>query len=378
MSAWSRALLDLLICAGLLLVMPLGLRLLAAPGLAGVRRLWLLAAAPAAASVWLPRGWLAASLAAAYVPATAALATSAARLVSARWIPAARLVSAVRRAPAAVAVPAGPAGPGGGVGLARVMAGPRLVAAATALVAPAVAGSALVAERAGYRLFGFDLDVLALTVAHFHYAGFAAALVAGLVCGLDGDGPAGRLAAISVPAGVAVVFVGFFTSEWVELAGAAVLTAGMWLVAALTWRLARDGAVSVTRGGAVPAPSGRAASVTGGGAAPAPSDRTPSVTCGGAAAPAPSGGAVPARSDQTPSVTRGRAASVTGGLLVTSACTLGVTMLLALDWALGRATGLPHLPISWMVATHGLANALGFALCALVAWQRMGRGSEWG
>lgn len=69
MSAWSRVLLDLLICAGLLVVMPLGLRLLAAPGLAGVRRLWVLAAAPAAVSVWLPRGWLAAALAAAYLPA---------------------------------------------------------------------------------------------------------------------------------------------------------------------------------------------------------------------------------------------------------------------------------------------------------------------
>ncbi|WP_460848315.1 YndJ family transporter, partial [Phytohabitans suffuscus] len=199
---------------------------------------------------------------------------------------------------------------------------PGTVAVATALAAPSVAASALVAERAGHRLFGFDLDVLSLTVAHFHYAGFAAALVAALVCDVDGDRPAGRLAALSVPAGVAVVFVGFFTSEWVELAGAAVLTAGMWLVGWLSLRQARAGAAR-------------------------------------------------------------------RGLLATSALTLAATMVLALAWALGQAAGLPHPPISWMVATHGLANALGFALCALIAWQRTaaiprtaapqrtGAGSQW-
>jgi hypothetical protein len=274
-TAWSRVLLDLLICAGLLVVMPLGLRLLPARGVAGVHRLWFVSATPAAASVWLPRGWLAASLAAAYLPATAALLVAAARLALSGRLPR-----------------------------------PRMVAAATALAAPAVAGCALVAERAGHRLFGFDLDVLALTVAHFHYAGFAAALIAGLVCRLDGDGPAGRLAAICVPAGIAVVFAGFFTGEWVELAGTALLTAGMWVVGWLTWRQARAG-------------------------------------------------------------------SAARGLLAVSALTLAATMLLALDWALGRATGLPHLPVSWMVATHGLANALGFALCALVAWRRLGAGAAW-
>jgi hypothetical protein len=91
---------------------------------------------------------------------------------------------------------------------------------------------------------------------------------------------------------------------------AAVLTAGMWLVGWLSWRQARSGAAA-------------------------------------------------------------------GGLLVTSAFTLVATMLLALDWALGEAAGLPHLPLSLMVATHGLANALGFALCALVAWQRIAVEARW-
>jgi hypothetical protein len=45
-------------------------------------------------------------------------------------------------------------------------------------------------------------------------------------------------------------------------------------------------------------------------------------------------------------------------------------MALALDRALGQVFGLPHLSVSWMVATHGVANALGFALCSLLAWRR--------
>jgi hypothetical protein len=362
MSAWSHALLSLLICVGLLVVMPLGLRLVAAPGVPAVRRLWFLAATPAAASVWLPRGWLTAVFAAAYLPAVAALLASAGRVVlSGRppgpdrdGAPAPIAADRDRSRTTGAATPPTAAGtdqPGTAInataaaysdGLSSVTVGhsaqphtgadqcslttvdratgderrgpgadaatpwvtARAVAVATALASPAVAGCALVAERAGQRLFGFELDVLALTVAHFQYAGFAAALIAGLVCEVDGDRPAGRLAAWSVPAGVAVVFAGFFTSEWVELAGAAVLTVGMWLVGWLTWRRARPGTAA-------------------------------------------------------------------RGLLLVSAGTLAATMVLALDWALGQAVGLPHLPISWMVATHGLANALGFALCALLAWHRI-------
>ena len=41
-------------------------------------------------------------------------------------------------------------------------------------------------------------------------------------------------------------------------------------------------------------------------------------------------------------------------------------MLLALWWAVGEATGLAHPSLSWMAATHGVANALGFVLCTLL------------
>ena len=183
---------------------------------------------------------------------------------------------------------------------------PAEIAVLTALVTPSVAGIALVAERSGHELFGFSLPILALTVPHFHFAGFAAALVAGLVCRTSAA-PAGRFAALSVPLGTLLVLAGYFLDDWAELLGALVLTAGMWAVALLTWRDVRTG--------------GR--------------DR------------------------------------FTRALLAVSAAVLVATMLLALSWALGEATGLPHPTLTWMAATHGLGNALGFALCSVLAWRRL-------
>jgi len=184
---------------------------------------------------------------------------------------------------------------------------PREIALYTALATPSIAALALVAERSSYELFGFKLTVLSLTVAHFHFAGFAAALIAFLVAGTRTT--AGDAAAISVPLGTGIVLLGFFLGDPVELAGAAVLTAGMWLVGWSLWR--------------------RASRVR-------QADRTTAV------------------------------------LLTISAAVLVVTMVLALSWALGHVVATPYLPLEWMVATHGLANAVGFALCGLLAWRRLG------
>lgn len=259
---------------GMFWVVPTGLALLDGPRPPGwdrLRRAWPLFAAPGALSLWLPRSGLSTTLAAVYALATLALALQApARLF---------LTRSLR---------------------------PGEVAVLTALTAPSVAGVALVAERASYPLLGFDLDILALTVPHFHFAGFAAALVAGLLCRVH-DAPAARFAALSVPAGTALVLLGYFVDDWAELAGAVVLTAGMTAVAVLTLRERRA----------------------------ATADR------------------------------------VTRGLLAVSALVLFVTMLLALSWALGEATGLPHLDLTWTAATHGLGNALGFTVCALLARRRL-------
>jgi hypothetical protein len=267
-------LVQLIVMLGMLVVIPMGLGLIddrQDPRIARIRTLWPGAAAVGAVALWLPRGPVAAALALVYAAATLALAlTAPLRLARTRSL------------------------------------APPEIAVLTALVTPAVAGLALVAERWGHRLFGFDLEILSLTVPHFHFAGFAAALVAGLVC-RTADRRAGRLAALSVPVGTLLVLAGYFIDDWAELAGAVVLTCGMWLVGLLTWRDVRT-------------------------AAP---DR------------------------------------VTRTLLSVSAVVLIATMLLALSWALGEATGLPHPTLAWMAATHGLGNALGFALCAVLAWRRM-------
>ncbi|WNF31484.1 YndJ family protein [Streptomyces sp. C11-1] len=264
-------LVNAIVMLGMLVVVPAGLRLTGLPELDRIRRLWPFFAAHGALALWLPRGATATALAVCYALGTVLLALHAPRLA---WR----------------GRDLGPAG----------------IALLTALVSPAVAAIALVAERSGHELFGFDLGILALTVPHFHFAGFAAALIAGLVCRIC-EGPAGRFAALSVPLGTLLVLVGYFLGDWAELAGAVVLTAGMWTVGLLTWRLGHAG----------------------------DRDRTTRL------------------------------------LLLSSAAVLVATMLLALSWALGEATGLPHPTLTWMAATHGLGNALGFALCSLLAWQRI-------
>ncbi|MEU3776105.1 YndJ family protein [Streptomyces sp. NPDC032472] len=279
-------LVNLIVTVGMLGIVPAGLRLIDPVGLRTWARFWPLAAVPGAVCLWLPRGPAATALAALYAAAALALAAT--------QVPA-RLLRSPKRTPAARS--RGPA--------------PAEIAVLTALASPAVAAAALVAERAGYRLFGFDLDILALTVPHFHFAGFTAALVAGLVC-RAAPGPRSRQAAYSVPCGTLLVLLGYFVDDWAELAGAVVLTAGMWTVALVTWREIR--------------PAGRAPGVR--------------------------------------------------ALFGVSAAVLAVTMALALWWALGEAAGIVHPTLTWMAATHGLGNALGFALCAVLAWRRLSAGAS--
>ncbi|WP_053206427.1 YndJ family protein [Jiangella muralis] len=189
---------------------------------------------------------------------------------------------------------------------------PVEIAVLTAMVAPAVAASSLIAERGGWELLGFGMTTQLLTVAHFHYAGFAAALVAGLTAS-RAPSPSSSVAAVTVPVGIGLVFLGYFAGDGVELAGAVVLTAGMWLLGWTGWR-----------------------DVAG-----AARDR------------------------------------LTRALFGVSAAVLAVTMLLALSWAAGHVwDAVPHLSLTWMAATHGLANALGFALCGLLAWCRVQRAGD--
>jgi hypothetical protein len=181
----------------------------------------------------------------------------------------------------------------------------RELTALTAAASLSVAALSLVAERAGVELLGFSLAVHGLTVAHFHFAGFAAALLAGLTAAAA-PGRASMAGALAVPAGTALVAVGHFTGRWTELAGALVLTGGLLCTSWVAFRQ-------------VVLP-----------------DRVARVLLGIAS------GATP------------------------------VSMLLAVHFALGRATGLPHLSIPETAATHGVLNAVGVGLCGLLAWHRAG------
>ena len=263
---------QVVVALGMLVVLPLGLRLL--DGLGAVARWWPLVGALGAASLVLPPGPLAVGLSATYAAATAVLAALGLRR-AARWWRSGR------------------------------SGAPLELAVLTALATPAVGAVALVAERAGVELLGFDLAILALTVPHLHYAGFAAALIAGLVHRATADGGArSAAAALTVPAGTLLVLGGYLVGDWAELVGALVLTAGLWLVGHLTWTAVRPTAPRAAR-----------------------------------------------------------------PLLAVSSVVLVATMLLACWWALGEVTGWPHPTIGWMVATHGVANALGFALCGVLAWR---------
>ncbi|TDE01609.1 YndJ family protein [Jiangella asiatica] len=278
-----------IVALGMVVIVPLGLRLLDDDErrLGPVGQVWPLAGALGTLSLLLDRGaWFAVALAGCYAAVAGWLAVLAL----------ARLVRVVRAGRGEVVTRQNPLPP-------------VEVAALTAMVSPAVAASSLVAERGGWELLGFGMTTQALTAAHFHYAGFAAALVAALVAATT-PRPAADVAALTVPTGIALVFAGHFTGDGVELAGAVVLTAGMWLVAWTTWR----------------------------DVASAAGDRT-------------------ARA-----------------LFRVSAVVLVLTMALALSWAAGQVgDAVPHLSLSWMAATHGVANAIGFALCGLLAWRRVQR-----
>lgn len=264
-----------LVALGMIVIVPLGLRLLDTRGgpVGVIAQAWPLAGLAGATSLIVNRGATAVVLSTIYAAVTVALAGAA---VERLW----------RR---------------------RSLA-PAEIAVLTTMVAPSVAGISLVAERGGWQLLGFDLTVLALTVVHFHYAGFAAALIASLIRTAVAT-PWGAVPTLAVPAGIGIVFVGYFTGEQVELAGTVLLTVALWIAGWLLWRHVR----------------------------PLSGERR------------------------------------TRALFTVSAASLAVTMLLAVSWAAGHVWDVAHLSLSWMAATHGVVNAVGFAGCGLLAWRLLQR-----
>ncbi|WP_222928319.1 MULTISPECIES: YndJ family protein [Cellulomonas] len=267
------------VALGAVVVLPLGLRLLADARLVPVpvprSPLWPVAGASAAVALLLPRGAVAVVVALPFAVAGAVLLAASARA----------LVALLRSR----------------------AAGGSLPAALCAAVAPgtvAVGALALVADRAGWSVLGFEGDILLLTVPHMLFAGFGACLVAGLCAAAEGAAPSrlARVGALGVAGGVLAVLGGYLVSDEAELVGTVVLTAGLWCATAAAWRAAR---------------------------------RT-----------------------SAPAAARWSALAAAGAV---------VAMLLALWWAVGEVTDLPHPDLSWMVATHGALNALTVVLASVVA-----------
>jgi hypothetical protein len=60
-----------------------------------------------------------------------------------------------------------------------------------------------------------------------------------------------------------------------------------------------------------------------------------------------------------------------GGLRMVSALAVLAPMVLAVWWTAGLAFDLPHHSLAWTAATHGVLNAVGYALCGLLGWHRI-------
>jgi hypothetical protein len=175
----------------------------------------------------------------------------------------------------------------------------------------------LVADAAGWPVFGFDLAIVRLTAAHFHFAGFSLPILVGLALREYGaDAWWARGSGLVVLAGVPLVALGITLTRLgvnvkVEAALGAIFGLGALGVAVmqgrLAWRWWKNGA-------------------------------------------------------------RGA-----GGWLGFSAMAFGVGMSLAIAYALRPWFPWPLLTLPWMWAVHGTVQVLGFTMGGLMAWALRGR-----
>lgn len=89
----------------------------------------------------------------------------------------------------------------------------------------------LLADRLALEPGGFGPPIVQLTSVHFHYAGFASALLAGCVWRHRPHDRTAAAACALVVAAPPVVALGFAFVGWLQIAGAALLAVGLWLLA---------------------------------------------------------------------------------------------------------------------------------------------------
>ena len=174
-----------------------------------------------------------------------------------------------------------------------------------------VAGVWLVIYRLGVQPFGYGEMIILLTVIHFHFAGFATLIIAGMNGRILArrNHPRGVFAVVvlALVAAMPLVAAGITFSPWLGFAGALLLTVGLLMLAVLTvgWTW-------------------------------------PLIT--------PPGWRV---------------------LLLIGAIASCAAMVLACLYAYSLATNTLIITIPGMAMTHGLLNAFGFVTCNLIAWSQI-------
>lgn len=171
-----------------------------------------------------------------------------------------------------------------------------------------IAGGWLVVYRLGVQPFGYGETIILLTVVHFHFAGFATPIIAGLSGRvLATRNHPRKMFAVSVFAIVAampLVAAGITFSPWLGFIGALLISVGLLLLAVLTF------------GWVIPAVESLVSRV----------------------------------------------------LLIIGALSTCAAMILASLYAYSLATKTLIIDIPTMALTHGLLNSFGFVTCSLLAW----------
>jgi YndJ-like protein len=180
----------------------------------------------------------------------------------------------------------------------------------------AVGGAWFVMSRFGWQPLGFGSAIVLLTAVHFHYAGFAAPLLAGLAGRFIGSrSPLARrafvIAALCIVGGTPLVAAGITFSPLIGLIGTIVVATGLLFLAVLVV-----------------------------------------------------GWIVPALDSLTAKI-----------LLTVSSASAVSAMVLASAYAYSIVVGQLIISIPQMAVSHGITNALGFSLCGLLAWSLI-RSSE--
>jgi hypothetical protein len=177
-----------------------------------------------------------------------------------------------------------------------------------------VAGAWLVASRAGLQVLSFHEPIVLLTAVHFHFAGFASAVLAGLVVEASAAASGNRLlraACLAVVLGPGVLGLAFLLGPKVKLVAALLIASGQ---IGLAGRMVRVGAA---------------------------------------------------------------AKSGTGRwLLFVASTSIAAGMILASVWAIGEYPLQAFVNIRRMAAFHGVLNAVGFVLCGLLGWRMERRGPK--